>query len=187
MPEMLGEQRGPRFVEARVDRRQQRPGQGVRRPRVVVARARDLGEQRVRRAQVDAGAHAVVPTASSAEVMAEPLREPAFDTAGGHHDDLGRERVLQRRGEQVPQRSREQVRARSTMKDDCHRANVSRTSADGSATEGVSLGARLRSGWLHPRRMIAASSSSARAPPTERPCPGFALWRNIVAIPIFRP
>ena len=66
----------------RVDGGQQRPDQGVGCPRVVVAGAGDLGDQRGRRAEVDARADAVGPAVTGAEVVGEALGQPALDALG---------------------------------------------------------------------------------------------------------
>ena len=57
--EVGGERRRPGLVQGGVEHRQQRPGQRVGRPRVVVAGAGQLGDQRAREAELDAGADAV--------------------------------------------------------------------------------------------------------------------------------
>ena len=74
---------------------EQRPGERVRGPRVVVAGAGDLGDQRAGRPERDGRAHAVA-VGSGAEHVGEPLGEPPLHPARGHDDQLGRERVGQR-------------------------------------------------------------------------------------------
>ena len=50
-----------------------------------------------------------------AEPRGQPLRQPALDPARGHGDDLARERVVGRRGEQRAERVDERVRAFGSM------------------------------------------------------------------------
>ena len=90
--EVTGQGGRPRLVEAGVDHVEQRPGQGVGGPRVVVAGTRDLGDQRAGRPERDGRAHAVA-VGTRAEHVGEPLREPPLHPPSGYDDQLAREGI----------------------------------------------------------------------------------------------
>ena len=114
--EVLSERRRPRLVEAVVKDGEHRPGEGVRCPGVLVSRACELADQGPWGPELHTRAHAVTGAwASGAEQMGEPLRQPALDAARRHEHDLLRERVLERRGEQLAEGVGELVGARSAM------------------------------------------------------------------------
>ena len=123
--EVPGERVVPRLVEALVDHLEQRPGERVGRPRVVVDRAGELGDERTRRAEVHPGADAVERVAP-AEPVREPLAEPPLDAAGRHQHQLRRERVLQRARQQVTELVGEQVGARGAVEVERHGGTLDR-------------------------------------------------------------
>ena len=94
-----GQGAAPRLVEALVDHLQQRPDHGVRRPWIVVVGTGDLGDQRVRVPELDAGAHPIRPGPATQDV-GQALAEPSLGSAGGNQDQLLGEWVLERSGEQ---------------------------------------------------------------------------------------
>ena len=108
--QVRGQRAAPRLPEAGVDDLQQRPGHGLRRPRVLVAGAGDLTDQGGRRTEDDTRAHPVGARAG-AEAVREPLGQPALHPAGGHDHKVFGERVRGRAGQQFPQPVREDVGA----------------------------------------------------------------------------
>ena len=114
----------PRLVEALVEHRQQGPGERVGRPRVLVTGAGQLGDQRPREPELDAGAHSVSPARRGAEPVREPLAEPPLHAAGRHEHQLGRERVVQRRRQQLAEGIGEQVGPRGAVEVEHHSATL---------------------------------------------------------------
>ncbi len=114
----------PRLVEALVEHRQQGPGERVGRPRVLVAGAGQLGDQRPREPELDAGAHPVSAARRGAEPVREPLAEPPLHAAGRHEHQLGRERVVQRRRQQLAEGIGEQVGPRGAVEVEHHSATL---------------------------------------------------------------
>ena len=112
--QVLGEQRQPRLAEAAVDDLQQRPDRPLGQPRVglrVDARGRgDRGlREPPRRREVDVRADAVRAPGRSAQARRQALRQPPLHPARGDGDDLGRERVGRRHGEQLAERGDQPV------------------------------------------------------------------------------
>ena len=99
---------------------EQRPGQRVGRPGIVVGPARHDREQRARAAEVDTGAHTVAAPRRGAEPVREPLGQPALDALRRHHDHLGRERIGQRRRQQLAELVGELVGARGAVEVEGH-------------------------------------------------------------------
>ena len=114
VPEVGGERAAPRLVEAAVDDLEQRPDHRVGRPRVVVDGAGDLGDQRVRAAERDAGADTVGAVAA-AEDVGQPLAQPALDALRRHDDEFLGERVGQRVGQQRAETVGKEVGALGTV------------------------------------------------------------------------
>ena len=86
-------QRGaPRLIQAGVDDREQRPAHRIRRPRIIIARAGDLGDQRDRAAELHARTHPVA-AGAGAQYVRQALGQPAFHPAGRHQHQLLGERV----------------------------------------------------------------------------------------------
>jgi hypothetical protein len=121
MAEMRREGAAPRLIEAAVDHLEQRPHHGVRRPRVLIGGAGDLGDERVRIAERDARADAVA-AGAAAEDMAEPLTEPALDTLRGDDDQFVGERVGQRLGQEGSETVGEEIGALSAVQVQAHRS-----------------------------------------------------------------
>jgi hypothetical protein len=83
----------------------------------------------VRERELDVRAHAVGAAGRGAEARRQPLREPALHAAGGHGDDVRRERVRQRVGEEPAERLDQAVRALSSV-DVKHQSLVRQTTAE---------------------------------------------------------
>jgi len=96
-----------------VDDVQQRPHEPVRVPRIVPLLAEQQLDQRVRIEEPDTGTHPVAAAHADTEPVVQTLRHPALDATGRHDHQLLRERVCQRRGEQLRQPVCEQVGVRS--------------------------------------------------------------------------
>jgi hypothetical protein len=107
--------------KAGVDGLEQRPGHGLRRPRIVVDRAGDLGDQRGRGAERHPGADPVGRRETGAEHVREPLAQPAFHAARRHQHELLGERIGKRIGQQPAEPVGEEVGAISTMEMKRHR------------------------------------------------------------------
>ena len=82
--------------------------------------AGDLGDQRPRVAERDAGADAVLAVAA-AEDVGQPLAQPALDALGGDDDEFLGEGVGQRIGQQGTEAVGEQIGALSAVEVQCHR------------------------------------------------------------------
>ncbi|CKQ87640.1 Uncharacterised protein [Mycobacterium tuberculosis] len=123
MPQVGCQRAAPRFVEAGVDHRQQRPRQGFRRPRVVVEGAGDLGDQGLRIAERDAGAHPVGAARPAAQHERKPLAQPAFHAAGSDQHQFLRERVGLGIGQQRAEPVGKQIGALGTVQVKRHRAS----------------------------------------------------------------
>jgi hypothetical protein len=100
------QRRAPRFPAAGVDHLQQRPHRPFRPPGVVGrihtgGRGDGLGDHGGRGGEGHARAHPVGPTARRAEPVGQALRQPPLHAPRGHRDDLGRERVGGRLGQQL--------------------------------------------------------------------------------------
>ena len=96
----------PRLVEALADDLEQRPDGACRRPRVGVGvdpgRGRDgVADEPVREGELDVRAHAVGAAGRRAEAGGEALREPALHPSRRDGDDVGREGVGQRIGQEA--------------------------------------------------------------------------------------
>ena len=76
--------------------------------------AADLGDQRPRAAEGDAGAHPVL-TGAATEDMGQPLAQPSLDAVGGDEDEFLGEGVRQRIGEQGTEAVGQQIGALSAM------------------------------------------------------------------------
>ncbi len=98
--QMCCERATPVFAEAGVDRLEQRPRHGIRRPGVVVDGAGDLGDQRGGGAEHHPCAHPIGAVAA-AEHMGEPLAQPPLHAARRHQHQFLGERVGQRIGQQL--------------------------------------------------------------------------------------
>jgi hypothetical protein len=103
--EVGGQPREPRLPERRIDELEQRPYRALGEPRIGVGiearRGRHrLPDHRARRGELDVRAHAVRAAGARAEARGHPLGEPALHAPGGDGDELGRERVRRRLGEQ---------------------------------------------------------------------------------------
>ena len=109
----------PGLVEAGVDDVEQRPGQGLGGPRVVVAGTGDLGDQRAGRPEGDSRAHSVAVGAGPQQV-GEPLGEPPLHPAGGYDDQLARERVGERREQQPAETVGQRVGAQGPVQVEAH-------------------------------------------------------------------
>ena len=118
--EMCCKRLAPRFSEAIVDHLEQRPDERVGRPRIVVDGPGDLGDERVRVAERDAGTDAVG-TGAAAEDVRQPLAEPSLDAFGRHDDQLLGERIVERIGQQRAEPVGKQVGSLGTVKMKCHR------------------------------------------------------------------
>ena len=110
----------PRLVQALADDVEQRPDGARRRPRIglgIDARGgRDgVADEPVRERELDVRAHAVGAPGRRPEARGQPLRQPALHPSGRHRDDVRRERVGQRIGEQFPERGDEAVGAFSAV------------------------------------------------------------------------
>ena len=140
----------PRLVEAAVEHRQQRPGQGVGRPRVVVAGAGQLGDQRAREPELDARAHPVTgAVAGRAEPVGQPLGEPPLHAA---------------RRARAPARSRTGRPAASPTARRGHR-RAGRSAGRGGG------GAPQRDPMAGQPTHLGVSARGAAAPPAPRPAP----------------
>ena len=93
--EMVVERGAPGLAGVLVEHLEQRPDQHVGRPRVVVSRAGDLGDERVRCPELDARAHAVA-VASVAEMVGQTLAQPTLDATCRDEHELAGERIGQR-------------------------------------------------------------------------------------------
>ena len=96
----------PRLVEALADDLEQRPHRALRRPRVGVGidpgRGGDgVTDEAVREGELDVRAHAVGSAGRRAEAGGEALREPALHASRRDGDDVGREGVGQRIGQEA--------------------------------------------------------------------------------------
>ena len=138
VPEVQRQGGCPRLVEAAVEHRQQRPGKCVGRPRIVVAGAGQLGDQRPREPELDAGADAVTGAlGGGAEPVGQPLAQPPLHAASRHEHQLGCERVLQRRRQQLAEGVGEQVGPRGAVEVEHHSATLcAGTDASGGAGGG---------------------------------------------------
>ena len=117
----MGRQRGaPTFAEVFVDDFQQRPCHGIRRPGVVIGRAGDLGDQRLRVTELDARANPVAAVAD-AKKMAESLTQPSLNTLGRHEYQLQGQGVWQRICQYCAQPVSKQIGALGTVNMQCHR------------------------------------------------------------------
>ena len=110
----------PRFLQALADDLEQRPHGALRRPRVMLGvdpgRGRDgVAREPARERELDVRADAVGAAGRRAEARRHPLRQPALHPAGRDGDDVGRERVGQRVGQQPPERLGQGVGAFSSV------------------------------------------------------------------------
>jgi hypothetical protein len=99
----------PRLVQAPVDDVEQRPDRALGQPRVRLGLDAGGGGHGVRdepprRREADVRAHPVGAAGARAEASCHPLRQPPLHPARRDGDDLGRERVGQRLGQQVAER-----------------------------------------------------------------------------------
>ena len=125
VPQVQRQSGCPRLVEAAVEHRQQRPGKCVGRPRIVVAGAGQLGDERPREPELDAGADAVTGAlGGGAEPVRQPLAQPPLHPASRHEHQLGCERVLRRRRQQLAERVGEQVGPRGAVEVEHHSATL---------------------------------------------------------------
>ena len=117
--EIAPEQTRPGLAPALVDHPQQRPDQAGRRPRVDLVRRPGRGDrprdQPARRRESHPGADAVGLFGGGAELMGQPLRQPALDPGRRHADDLGGERIGQRRAQHLAQGLDEAIGALGPM------------------------------------------------------------------------
>ncbi len=121
--QMRRQRAAPGLGEAGVDRLQQRPCHRVRRPRIVIDRAGDRGDQRARTPEQHAGAHAVVTVRPAPERVRKPLAQPAFYAAGRHQDQLLGERVRRQLGQKRSQSIGKQVGPLGTVQVKRHRGS----------------------------------------------------------------
>jgi 2-phospho-L-lactate guanylyltransferase len=119
MAEVVVEGGAPRFAGMLVEHLEQRPDQHVGRPRVVVPRAGDLGDEGVRRAELDARAHTVA-VAPVAEVVGQALAQPALDPACRDEHELAGERIRQRGLEELGESIGEEVGPGGAVQDQRH-------------------------------------------------------------------
>ena len=110
----------PRLVEALADDLEQRPHRALRRPRVGVGvdpgRGRDgVTDEPVRERELDVRAHAVSSAGRRAEAGGEALREPALHASRRDGDDVGREGVGQRIGQEAAEGLDQSVGAFSSV------------------------------------------------------------------------
>ena len=139
--EVRGQRRRPWLVQRGVDHVEQRPDHARGQPGIGLGREAGGGghrvpDERARRREGHVGAHA--------EPVGDPLREPALHAARRHGDHLGRERILERGGEQPAQGRDEAVGALGSM-DVEHPDRMAGMNDDtGAAFEGEVLIRRLR-------------------------------------------
>ena len=117
---MSGKALEPRLVQAAIDDLEQRPHGALGQPGVGVGvdprgRRDRIADQPPRRREADVRAHPVGPPGRRTEPVGHPLREPALHPARGNGDDLGRERVGGRLGQQRAERLDEPVGAFSSV------------------------------------------------------------------------
>ena len=142
VPQVRREGGRPRFVERFVDGAQDRPGEAIGMPRIVVRDAEHEGDERVRVEEADSGAHPVLPAGGGAEPMREPLGEPAFHPLGGHRDDLLGERIGQRCREQVGEAVGQEARSGGAMQVEAHVGDDNRPHRQGCAGRARRVGYR---------------------------------------------
>ena len=110
----------PRLVQALADDVEQWPDGALRLPRVRFGidarRGRDgVAGEPARERELDVRADAVEAAGRRAEARRHPLRQPALHPAGGDGDDVGRERVGQRVGQEAAERLDQGVGAFSSV------------------------------------------------------------------------
>ena len=109
VPQVGGELVQPRLPQRAVDHLEQRPRRALGQPRVAVGIDAGSGGDRVadqpsRRREQDVRADAVTPSGRRSERGGQALGEPALHPARRHRDDLGRERIVERRSKQLAER-----------------------------------------------------------------------------------
>ncbi len=119
VPEVGGQGLAPVVVAAVVDDFEQRPDERVGVPRVVVGRSGDLGDERARVAEGDAGADAVLPV-PAAEDVRQPLAQPPLDALRRDDDELFGEGVVKRVGEEGTEAVGQEVGSFSTVEVQAH-------------------------------------------------------------------
>jgi hypothetical protein len=119
--EVGGEGRAPRFVDAGIDRLQQRPDQPVGVPGVVAVAAEQHRDQRSGVEEPDARADAVPTARPGPKAVGEPLGQPPLDALGRDHHDLLGERVVEGCRHQLTEGVGELVGARCAVQVEGHR------------------------------------------------------------------
>ena len=110
----------PRLVQALLDHLEQRPHRARRRPgvgiRIDARGGRDgVADEAVREREVDVRAHPVRPAGRGPEPRGEPLRQPALHPSCRDRDDVGREGVGQRIGQEAAECLNQSVGALSAV------------------------------------------------------------------------
>ncbi len=150
--QVVGERAQPGLVQVAVDDLQQGPEQSLAGPGVGVPRdVRGGGDgsvgDRAGGRERDVGEDPVVGVGcGGAEPGRQGLRDPALHAPGGHRDDLARERVLRRDGEQVAERVQQGVGAGRAV--DVEHRDGRAYGARGSVCSGVAGG--VACGWSRP-------------------------------------
>ena len=124
---MVVERGAPGFAGVLVEHLEQRPDQHVGRPRVVVSRAGDLGDESVRCTELDARAHPVA-VASVAEMVGQPLAQPTLDATSRDEHELAGERIGQRSLQELGECVGEEVGPGGAVQDQRHADRDSTTS-----------------------------------------------------------
>ena len=119
-PQMRGQARQPRLPQTPIHHLEQSPNRPLRQPRIRIRldprrRRHRIPNEPPRRREVDVRAHPIAPPIPRPEPIRHPLREPPLHAARGHGDDLGRERVGQRVGQQRAKRLDQAVGPLSSM------------------------------------------------------------------------
>ena len=99
----------PRLRQRAVDHLEQRPRRALGQPRIAVgiyagSRGDRVADQPSRRRKQDVRADAVTASGRGSERGGQALGEPALHPAGRHRHDLGRERIIERRSQQLAER-----------------------------------------------------------------------------------
>ena len=120
LAQVAGEAAQPRLLQALADDLEQRPHGPLRQPRVLLGvdprRGRDgVAGEPARERELDVRADAVGAAGRRAEARRHPLRQPALHPAGRDGDDVGRERIGQRLGQQAAERLDQRVGAFSSV------------------------------------------------------------------------
>ena len=119
-PEMRGQARQPRLPQTPIHHLEQSPNRPLRQPRIRIRldprrRRHRIPDEPPRRREVHVRAHPIAPPIPRPEPIRHPLREPPLHAARRHGDDLRRERIGQRVGQQRAKRLDQAVGPLSSM------------------------------------------------------------------------